>query len=216
MEIQLLKIADVELLHAATTRLKHLEFIDVDIYADDAVEDQVFYHPTNSLVAFSLQDFRPTYPADEGGIVAENVQILDNALANWIVYIGRKYPQLVDLGLNMDVSHHVEGGMVRHKELITGSLVTALRDMKCLKSYSVDFCSAAILDLMKANDVHLDHFEFMVDQDPDNQIAETITTIQGAQAVSTLSSLEFILIVMKEIFYLSAKASLTSVSTCGT
>lgn len=38
-----LKIADLEDLHASTTKLKHLHFRNIEFYTDDIVENQASY-----------------------------------------------------------------------------------------------------------------------------------------------------------------------------
>lgn len=81
---------------------------------------------------FSLHNFRSAYPEDEEDIV-EDVQVLDNVLTNWIAYIGRKYPRLLDLRLNLDTHWDVE--LVVHEEIVTESLENALKNMKHLKCY---------------------------------------------------------------------------------
>lgn len=35
----------MENLHTQATKLKHLEFINPDVYTDDVLQDQTIYHP---------------------------------------------------------------------------------------------------------------------------------------------------------------------------
>lgn len=75
------KVSDVERIHANATKLKHLGFDHVDIDAACAAcgvtGSGVIYQPVDSHQVLSLCDIR----------LAEEVQrLLDNAIQNWIIY----------------------------------------------------------------------------------------------------------------------------------
>lgn len=48
----ILKITDIKNLHVGATKLKHLEFRDVDMYTKDLVENQTQYFPSEILESF--------------------------------------------------------------------------------------------------------------------------------------------------------------------
>lgn len=93
----MIKIADVENLHARSTKLKHLGFMNVDIYTND-VENQIVNHPSDTLKSFSIKYISPIQPPG----AEEEQQTIDGAIKNWISYIGRKYLQLRDLRLYLN------------------------------------------------------------------------------------------------------------------
>lgn len=55
----------MEDLHARVTKLKHLEFDKVEVYADDVVEDQAFQNPTENLDSSSM------YPITQAKVQAQ-------------------------------------------------------------------------------------------------------------------------------------------------
>lgn len=155
------EIADVEDLHAGATNLKHLQFDHGHVYDNDE-ENQAFYHSTYRLTSFSLTG------------VANG--ILGTTVEDWIPYIGSKYPQLRNLCLTMVYKLNAE-----HKEEIKKSLEIALENMLHLSRLSIDVCSVnqPVFDVIKKNDVQLEHFETVVDNDDSFQ--ETLAIIQNAQ-----------------------------------
>lgn len=68
-----------------------------------------------------------------------------------------------------------------HKEEIKKSLEIALENMLHLSRLSIDVCSVnqPVFDVIKKNDVQLEHFETVVDNDDSFQ--ETLAIIQNAQ-----------------------------------
>lgn len=87
-------------------------------------------------------------------------------------------------------SFYYEGDIIDREELVSSLLPTALTNMKYLKSYSVDLCSALqpILDAMNANDVQLEVFGFLViNQD---SIETAFIPVQTSQSTSSISSLK--------------------------
>lgn len=66
-------IADLEDLHASATKLKNVEFLDVGIYASDAVDgDQALYQPAEAVNSFSLTNIRGMLPPVIIGFWDEN------------------------------------------------------------------------------------------------------------------------------------------------
>lgn len=87
-------------------------------------------------------------------------------------------------------SFYYEGDIIDREELVSSLLPTALTNMKYLKTYSVDLCSALqpILDAMDANNVQLEVFGFLViSQD---SIETAFTPVQTSQSTSSISSLK--------------------------
>lgn len=119
-----LKIADLEDLHASTTKLKRLHFRHIEFYTDDIVENQASYQPTKSLESFSLKNILPSPSIGE-----EESQTLDGATENWILYIGQKYPLLKKLDLIWD------GRYIPDTETTTRFLAIALRNLTRLKPF---------------------------------------------------------------------------------
>lgn len=101
------------------------------------------------------------------------------------MYIGIKYPQLRNLHLNIDYEDLIEDLW----DSLRDSFLTAVMNMKRLKNYSVDVFATTrpVFNVMKKNNVELEHFGFFIDNiDP---IEETFSTILTSPAVSTVSSL---------------------------
>lgn len=96
-----LKIADLEELHATTTKLKQLKLMSIHIYTNGVVENQAPYQPAKGLESFLLEDVQPARPREEERIL-ERSQPLDGAARDWILYIGQKYPLLRKLHLALD------------------------------------------------------------------------------------------------------------------
>lgn len=170
-----IRIKDAEELHSRVTTLKHLKFNRVCIFQSDDVEyefdekeTKAHYTPSEILELLSMQDME----------AAKN-----NAINNWISYVGHKYPKLRELDLGLRHDYDLDG-----KESAKDSLVEALGNMKRLTRYSVDVApiTKATFDVMKANDIQLDHFGFSVYT---NDPAQTFAPIQAAQSVSSVSSL---------------------------
>lgn len=164
--------------------MKHLIFDTVSVDVRDSVEDSVHYHPTERPESFSANFYADyaTEAVDEDIMEEEYQIVLDDAIRNWILYVGSKYPRLQELELysNFDMNEN---------ELVNESLTTTLANMKRLKTYSVDICPVkqSTYDAMKANNIQLDYYGFLINND--DPIGETFTLIQAAQSVSTVSSL---------------------------
>lgn len=95
----LLKIGDVEILHAGATRLKNLKFMDVYIYTEGE-ENSVTYYPNESIESFSFRNTRESLQlVHDGGAIVSSIQ----AVRNWIAYIGIRYPHLQNLDLILDL-----------------------------------------------------------------------------------------------------------------
>lgn len=172
------KITDIELIHSKATKLKHLEFTDVGIYTDDK-DHQVTYQPTAYLEVFALQNITPVE-------LNEGYQRADEAIKNCISYIGRKYPQVRQLYLNLESIRYMLGE-IEDKESITKCMAAALKNMKNLEVYSVDFASRSTFDVMESSNVQLNHLGFLISTN--DLIEEMFTSMQTGSAVSTISSL---------------------------
>lgn len=100
-----ISITDIEALHAAATRHKHLELINLTTYTDNAAENQVQqYHPSNALLTFKLKNVRTKRLIVVDGVIVEEEHLtFDIGHTTWISYIGRKYPQLQSLSLDMEL-----------------------------------------------------------------------------------------------------------------
>lgn len=179
-----LKIADLEILQGSTTKLKQLELRDIQLYTDDIVENQVPCQPAKCLEPLTMAYIEPAQSREEGRILEGN-QTLDDAIKHWVSYIGKKYPQLWKLHL-ASAGQYTQG-----KGLIAKSLAIGLKNMKHLRSYTIsNLCSISqpILDVMDSNDILLDHFRFSIDAN--DMITETFKSVQTANSVSTILSLE--------------------------
>lgn len=181
------EIADMEYLHARAKRLKHLKLNDARLCNESINSEEPFqYSSCTSLESISLNKTAIVNLINEKRLQEEkNKASIGNVIRSWIAYFGIKYPELQNLDLNLNAPIVSTG-----KELTTTSLVTALKNMKRLKRYSmVDMCyfKKPILDVMKENDVQLEHLGFQLDES--DAVEETLDLIQRARPVSTLSSL---------------------------
>lgn len=128
----ILKIADMETLHAGATRLKNVEFLDPDIYAGNAENQVSHYHPT-AVESFIIQNSAGSLELLHDERTDEVNQTLADAIRKWISYIGLKYPQLVILCLKTMINYQ-EDLSVEDKDSITTCLATAIANMKCRRS----------------------------------------------------------------------------------
>lgn len=173
-------VSDLEDLHARATKLKHLGLDHLDIDVGD-VENLAVHHPAKSLVSLSMEYIKSLREDNDEG------RPLDNAIRNWIIYIGKKYPNLQDIRFDLHPSEHD-----LQQELMTNSLTTVLKNWKDLEKYVVTSClpSKAVFDVLDSNDVQLTDFGFTVQRGPDATIAGLLNTVESTQSVQSVLSLK--------------------------
>lgn len=132
----LLKIPDIENLHAGATRLKHLELEDVSMYTvPDEHYNVTYYPPNESLEAFSIRNttvaLEVIYDGEEREISSH--EIILEIVRNWIYYIGTKYTRLQTFTLISNLLW-CWGNITQDRDYLTTSLTSAVSKLKHLKS----------------------------------------------------------------------------------
>jgi hypothetical protein len=128
---------------------------------------------------FSILKFDAVYLDDE--------TIPSDLIKNWISYIGVSYSKLQELRLTYGIID-----IPMDKSTVSKLLATALINLKQLRSYSVNFCTASkpILDIVEINNIKLNTLEFMVGEDGLSDIQEVFQFVQSAKCIEELNALE--------------------------